>query len=82
MFTSTVTITFKYIYLYGISIEQFSRIICFLSVKSKQKHGIFLMNKLLALNYTSTHILDAHLLLWGDDSLTHTQNCSRLYKFS
>lgn len=32
------------------------------------------MNKLLTLYYTSTHILDAHLLLWGDDSLTNTQN--------
>lgn len=31
-----------------------------------------LMNKLLTLRYV--HIIDAHLLLWGDDSLTNTQN--------
>lgn len=30
------------------------------------------MKKLLTLRYV--HIIDAHLLLWGDDSLTNTQN--------
>lgn len=33
---------------------------------------IILESFLLTLRYV--HIIDAHLLLWGDDSLTNTQN--------
>lgn len=42
--------------------------ISFMSVKSISIARNSLMNKLLTLSYV--HIIDARLLLWGDDSLT------------
>lgn len=59
-------------YLYMICIEQYLHTICFFVCKKYAKARNYLMNKLLVLYYT--HIIVAHLLLWGDDSLTNTQN--------